>query len=604
MEKIKSRNVRRLNTDGTTSRETYGQDGLRSSSMGGIFTPEHAEAQRSAIKREYAEAAINNAQENLDSVRQESHSKYEDGKTIAPGLKLSERGVFSTIHAEAQRSAIKREYAEASLRDAQSKYDAVREEIRAKYETNSDEVPSNPTTHEGAIEEKGLVIEELKGFADAFKVVKEKVSIEAADNLLSDFCANNGISREDEDKLRASLLEEGSDESTAEKSTTDEPEEGSDVNSEEGGEDSAEDHEPSSESHADKVKNEVAEPSVAEDSSATERRLNMTNTKDSTMSEEEFKNKGNDIINDALESSNKKMLSKEDFAAKYYDVAAEMLTKTSNSLTIAQLLRSLYTHYEIEFRANNTPQQDNVDNDASLDATAVENDLEQRGPTDLGDDDAAPISKWKNPFIYWGAKWQIVKNNPEKRKRIRNRALGGVAIFAVGVIGAYWARNNPQLAEVSDQFSDWHNSLFGGGEEATNTTEKADASTYTSMTPDATADADEAAAVSTEASTEPPEIIRPNESGGNVGGIEYPAEAYKIDNGEGLFKTFEDKGLVLNYTQKHDLLQAVGPELEKMGVAYRDTSPEIGGWGLNKLDSMPQKALDLITEAAKAKGYL
>jgi len=99
---------------------------------------------------------------------------------------------------------------------------------------------------------------------------------------------------------------------------------------------------------------------------------------------------------------------------------------------------------------------------------------------------------------------------------------------------------------------------------------------------------------------------QPQHPGGHQGTpgpehITYSHDAATISSGEGWYQTFNEMG-VHNPHQQAELLKAVGPRLERLGIAYRD--PNIGGWGISHSGHMPKAALDLIHHAAVNKGYL
>lgn len=88
--------------------------------------------------------------------------------------------------------------------------------------------------------------------------------------------------------------------------------------------------------------------------------------------------------------------------------------------------------------------------------------------------------------------------------------------------------------------------------------------------------------------------------GGGHGGREgltpaYSADALRVDNGEGLYQTFEEMGIPKDKWQA--VLDQSGPKLVRMGEAYRD--PSIGGFGLNGDGRLSKRALDVIAESAR-----
>ena len=86
-------------------------------------------------------------------------------------------------------------------------------------------------------------------------------------------------------------------------------------------------------------------------------------------------------------------------------------------------------------------------------------------------------------------------------------------------------------------------------------------------------------------------------SGGREGlGVPaYSADALRVDNGEGLYQTFEEMGIPKDKWQA--VLDQSGPKLVRMGEAYRD--PSIGGFGLNGDGHLSKRALDVIAETAR-----
>ena len=75
----------------------------------------------------------------------------------------------------------------------------------------------------------------------------------------------------------------------------------------------------------------------------------------------------------------------------------------------------------------------------------------------------------------------------------------------------------------------------------------------------------------------------------------YSADALRVDNGEGLYQTFEEMGIPKDKWQA--VLDQSGPKLVRMGEAYRD--PSIGGFGLNGDGRLSKRALDVISESAR-----
>lgn len=77
----------------------------------------------------------------------------------------------------------------------------------------------------------------------------------------------------------------------------------------------------------------------------------------------------------------------------------------------------------------------------------------------------------------------------------------------------------------------------------------------------------------------------------------FSAEAIRVDQGEGLYQTFDNLGVPAE--KRHELLMKVGPKLVKMGEAYRDNDPKIGGYGLNGDGKLSTNALKYISDTAK-----
>lgn len=77
--------------------------------------------------------------------------------------------------------------------------------------------------------------------------------------------------------------------------------------------------------------------------------------------------------------------------------------------------------------------------------------------------------------------------------------------------------------------------------------------------------------------------------------LRYSAEAHRIDNGEGLFQTFEEMGIPKDKWQA--VLDQSGPKLVRMGEAYSD--PSIGGYGLNGDGRLSERALKVIADSAR-----
>lgn len=102
-----------------------------------------------------------------------------------------------------------------------------------------------------------------------------------------------------------------------------------------------------------------------------------------------------------------------------------------------------------------------------------------------------------------------------------------------------------------------------------------------------------------EIDTNDPKDVEPGtrfeSSGSDGGGDLYPQHASRVDNGEGLFQTFQEMGIP--HDKWHDVLRESGPKLVRMGEAYSD--PSLGGYGLNGDGKLSYRALDVINEAAK-----
>lgn len=76
-------------------------------------------------------------------------------------------------------------------------------------------------------------------------------------------------------------------------------------------------------------------------------------------------------------------------------------------------------------------------------------------------------------------------------------------------------------------------------------------------------------------------------------------ESQDIHTGEGWYETFQEMGIPAD--QRHELLHAVGPELQRMGIAYPMGD---GSWGISHPGDMPDEALRVIADAARQHGIV
>lgn len=88
---------------------------------------------------------------------------------------------------------------------------------------------------------------------------------------------------------------------------------------------------------------------------------------------------------------------------------------------------------------------------------------------------------------------------------------------------------------------------------------------------------------------------------GTPAGTEYTfgESADAIHTGEGWYETFQEMGIPAD--QRAELLQAVGPQLQQMGVAYPMGEHS---WGIIRPGDMPDEALRVIADAARQHGIV